>query len=192
MGRSDISYVAVSESCYFYYPSVRSSETIIDQLIDFRIGEKYELVEEWIEDEEQKSETIMSFDSDNSIIQTIRTPIKTREGLIKFTITFSDYTTEIIDGREFEIRFDTPAREWKWKPIENEYDNLHSSEFYDKWKMIKIERNVPKKTFKRRVEKPIILPILPDNPTKAEKRRHQERMRAYSKKMNLKKAEELL
>lgn len=189
MSKSRISYKVISESGYQYYPSTKSETSILDQIEDFRIGEDWWLVEEYLLNEEQKSDVIIEMVG--GVIKKLRDPQPNKE-YMKYIVTFSDHTTEVIGRREFQNRFNTVAREWKWRPIEDEYDNLYSSDFYDRYKMIKVEREVPIKKKKYVPRSELILPVLPSNPTTAERRSFNRYMREYNKKLDRLKANDLL
>lgn len=189
-----ISYKVISESGFIYYPSLRSELSILDQITEFRIGEGWWLVEEYKLNDVQKSDVIIEMS--DGVMKKVRDPITVRTPTITWTITFSDNTTEVLNVDQFTSRYiQPPPTKWKWHPIEDEFDNHYSSDFYNKWRMIRIERNeaVRKRTKTKKVPD---LPILPDNPTKLEKRKYQRQVREYNKanaKANAKaKAEELL
>lgn len=174
-----ISYKVISESGFQYYPSLRSELSILDQITEFRIGEDWWLMEEYLLNDEPKSDVIVEMS--DGVMKKVRDPIAVRTPSVTWTITFSDNTTEVLNVDQFTARYiQPPPTQWKWKPVETEFDNLYSSDFYDKWRMIKIERNeaVRKRVAKKKVPE---LPILPDNPTKLEKRKYQRKVREYNK-----------
>lgn len=181
-----ISYKVISESGFQYYPSLRSELSILDQITEFRIGEGWWLIEEYKLNEEPKSDAIIEMS--DGVMKKVRDPISVRTPSIKWTITFSDNRTEVLNVDQFTSTYiQPPPTKWKWKPVETEFDNLYSSDFYDRWRIIRIERNeaVRKRVSKKKVPE---LPILPDNPTKTEKRKWQRKVREY----NRAKAEDLL